>query len=248
MKYDYCEDDMILKVYPTMSACFEAAFSLMKKHFWMLVLVVFVGAAIDSPLWFMRESKPTSDGFQISFQVLDFLQMIYYFAVASVYSYGVAYVFLKAVRKEKFEFEDALLGFKNYSRAVFSNILVVFIVGLGIILLVIPGIFMACRLIFVPYLIMTKKHGIVDSLKVSYYMTKGYFWTIFGMCILSFILILLGLVFLGIGIIVSLVWINAAFAVLYNAAVELHYNEACKMAGLPVPEDDVSENETLDKE
>lgn len=240
MKYDYCKDDMILKVYPTASACFETAFSFMKKHFWMLILIVFVGAAVDTPMWFIQQGKFESDGLKFTFHSFELIQTLYYFSIASVYSYGVVYVFLKAVRKENFIFEETLLGFKTYTRAVLSRILVMLIVGVGIILLIVPGIFLACRLIFVPYLIMDKKHGVVESIKISYYMTKGYFWTILGMGLLSFVFIILGLVFFGVGILVALVWINAAFAVFYNAAEDLHYEDACKQIGLVIEEEEKS--------
>lgn len=237
MKYDYCKNEMILKVYPTVSGCFEAAFSVLKKHFWMLILIVFVGAAIETPMWFLQLDKNGADSVGFTFHIVELFQTIYYFAVAAVYVYGMAQVFLKAVRKEKFEFDETLLGFKNYVDVVLSHLLVMLLVGLGFVFLIVPGIFLACRLVLVPYLIMDKKLSVIDSLKVSFYMTKGYFWTIFGMGILSFVLILIGLVFLFLGIFVSLAWINAAFAVFYNAAEDLHYKEACEKVGLPVEEE-----------
>lgn len=236
MKFDYCQDDMILKVYPTVSACFEEAFSLMRKHFWMLILIIFVGGAIDTPMWFLQQGQVTEEGYQFSFHFLELIQVVYYFAIASVFSYGIVYVFLKAVRKKDIVFEEILSGFKTYSRAVLSRLLLFLIVGLGTVLLIVPGVFLACRLSFVPYLIMDKKHGVVESIKISFYMTKGYFWTVFGMGILSFIIILLGIVLLGFGILISLVWINAAFAVLYNACEDLHYKEACEIVGV-LPEE-----------
>ena len=232
MKFDYCKDDMILKVYPTVSACFEEAFSLMKKHFWMLILIVFVGGAIETPMWLMQQNKPSADGFDFTFSIIQLIQVVYYFAIASIYSYGVIHVFTKVARKRDFVFEETLLGFRTYSRAILSRLLVLLVVGLGLVLLLLPGIFLACRLVFVPYLIMDKKHGVVDSLKISFSMTKGYFWTVFGMGILSFIIIMFGLVLFGVGILISIVWINTAFAVFYNAAEDLHYIDACKQVGI----------------
>ncbi|MRT93238.1 hypothetical protein [Ancylomarina sp. 16SWW S1-10-2] len=232
MKFDYSKEDMILKVYPSAGACFEEAFSLLKKHFWMLVLIVFVGGVIDSPMWFVKHIQQNSDSFSFTSSVLQLTRTIYYFAVASVFSYGVAYVFTKVARKKDFVFEETFSGFKTYSRAILSNLLVVLIVVLGFVLFIIPGVFLICRLVFVPYLIMDKKHGVVESLKLSFQMTKGYFWTIFGMGILSFVMILLGLVLFGFGILLSLVLINAAFAVLYSACEDLHYKEACEIVGL----------------
>ena len=238
MKFDYCKDDMILKVYPTVSACFEVAYSLMKKQFWMLVLIVFVGGAIETPMWLMQQGKASPDGFEITFTILELIQIIYYFGIASIYSFGVVHVFIKVARKKDFVFEETLSGFKTYKRALLSRLLVMLIVALGFVLLIIPGVFLVCRLAFVPYLIMDKKHGVKESLKLSFYMTKGYFWTILGMGILSFVVILLGIVLLGFGILISLVWINAAFAVLYNACEDLHYIDACKEAGI-VPDEKV---------
>lgn len=232
MKFDYSTEDMILKVYPTASACFEEAFSLLKKHFWMLILIVFVGSAIETPMWLMQQNKSYLDGFNITFSILEFIQVVYYFAIASVYSYGVIHVFTKVARKKNFVFEETFFGFKTYLRAILSKLLVVLIIGLGFVLFIVPGLFLACRLAFVPYLIMDKKHGVLDSLKLSFHMTKGYFWTILGMGILSFVFIILGLVLFGFGILISLVWINAAFAVLYNACEDLHYKEACEIVGV----------------
>ena len=125
MKFDYCKDDMILKVYPTVSACFEEAFSLMKKHFWMLILIIFVGSAIETPMWLMQQNKPSADGFNVTFSILEFIQVVYYFAIASIYSYGVIHVFTKVARKKDFVFEETLLGFRTYSRAILSRLLVV---------------------------------------------------------------------------------------------------------------------------
>ena len=227
---------MILKVYPTVSACFAEAFSLLKKHFWMLILIIFVGSAVDTPMWFIQQGKVSSDGFEFNFSFFELYQIVYYFFIASVYSYGIVSIFIKLARKKDFVFEESFSGFKTYSRAILSRFLVFLAVGLGLVLLLIPGIFLACRLIFVPYLIMDKKHCVIDSLKISYYMTKGYFWTILGMGILSFVIIILGLVLLGFGILVSLVWINAAFAVFYNACEDLHYKEACEIVGV-IPEE-----------
>ena len=240
MKFDYCKDDMILKVYPTVSACFEEAFSLIKKHFWMLILIIFVGVAIETPMWLMQQNKPSTEGLNISFSFLELIQVVYYFAIASIYSYGVIHIFTKVARKTDFVFEETLLGFKTYSRAILSRLLVVLVVGLGFVLLLIPGIFLACRLIFVPYLIMDKKHKVVESLKLSFYMTRGYFWTILGMAILSFIIIMFGIVLFGVGILFSLVLVNTAFAVFYNAAEDLHYVDACKEVGILPEEKDIA--------
>ena len=90
-------------------------------------------------------------------------------------------------------------------------------VVLGLIMLVIPGIIIACRLALVPYLVMDRGLDAIKAVETSWRMTKGYTWKIFWMGFLIVPILLAGLITFGIGVIVSWMWINAAFAALYMA-------------------------------
>ena len=129
--------------------------------------------------------------------------------------YGISYVHLKAARKEKVAVKDMFAVFNNYWNSVFANLLVAVIVGFGIVLLIIPGIVFACKLCFVPYLIVDKKMEAVDAVKESWKMTGGYSFTIFLIGFLVIFVAILGLIFFGVGIIISIIWIRLAFASVY---------------------------------
>jgi hypothetical protein len=138
--------------------------------------------------------------------------------VAGPIGYGVKGVFLKAVRGERIEVKDIFAVFqRNYWNAVVANIVVGIIVGLGMVMLIVPGIIFACRLAFVPYLVVDREMDVMDALRVSWDMTRGYGGQIFLMGILSIFVVLAGLLCLVVGVFVSAMWISTAFASMYHA-------------------------------
>jgi uncharacterized membrane protein len=138
--------------------------------------------------------------------------------VAGPIDYGAKWVFLKAVRGERIEVRDIFITFqRNYWNVIIANVVVSIIIGLGIVMLIVPGIIFACRLAFVPYLVVDREMDVMDALRVSWDMTRGYGWQIFLMGLLAIPVVLLGLICLFVGVIVSVMWISAAFAVMYHA-------------------------------
>jgi hypothetical protein len=141
--------------------------------------------------------------------------------VAGPIGYSARWAFLKAVRGERVEIKDIFAVFqRNYWNAVIANIVVAVIVGLGMVMLVVPGIIFACRLAFVPFLVVDRKMDVMEALRVSWDMTRGYGWQIFFIGILAFFIVIAGLIMLFVGVFISIMWISTAFAVMYHA-VEL---------------------------
>jgi len=131
--------------------------------------------------------------------------------------YGAKYIVLKAVRGEEFDSSDVISGFRDYLNVVLSGLLTGAIILVGIIFLIVPGIIFTCRLAFVPYLVMDKKLDAVKAVERSWKMTKGHGWTIFLMGLLAIPIVILGLICLIFGVIISAMWIRAAFASIYHA-------------------------------
>jgi uncharacterized membrane protein len=139
----------------------------------------------------------------------------------------MAYVFLKVTRGEKFDVADVFTAFNNnYLQVILANLLTMAIVIAGIILLIIPGIIFACKLAFVPYLVMDKEMEAIDAVKTSWSMTKGHTLTIFLMGLLAIPIVLIGLLMLIVGIIPAAIWIEGAFAAIYLAADKKLNNHA----------------------
>src|SRR5688572_26999939 len=146
------------------------------------------------------------------------LATVYALLVAPVVSYGGDWMYLRFMRDERPNVADLFRGFKQgYLNIVLANLLVVSIVGIGIALLVVPGIIFACRSSFVPYLVMDKGLDPVGAIEKSWFMTRGHGWRIFGMYVMSIVLVACGLLLLVFPGLFALMWSGAAFASLYHA-------------------------------
>ena len=233
MKIDYCKEEMVLKVYPTVGGCFQEAWTVLRNHFAILLLAIIFGGILETPIGY-KQYINNLEGLSFGITIFSLFGFIYYMVVVAPFSYGINWLFLQAARKNNPQFEEIVAGFKKFLYVVLSHLLVIVLSGVGFLFLIIPGIYIVCKLAFVPYLIVDKKVDPMQAIKLSFYMTKGYFWTILGMGIFSFFVIILGVICFIVGVFVSFVWINAAFAVLYNAVEDLHYKEACQKAGIPI--------------
>jgi hypothetical protein len=190
---------------------------------WKVLMASFVELLVIS-IVFMVLSGPISviqwkiDSFEWFMAPLILFGIAYGVFVSSPIKYGASWVFLKAVRGERIEVRDIFVVFqRNYWNAVIANIVVAIIVGMGMVMLVVPGIIFACRLAFVRYLVVDREMDVMDALRVSWDMTRGYGGQIFLMGLLAIPVVILGLLCIGVGVVVSIMWITASFAVMYHA-------------------------------
>jgi uncharacterized membrane protein len=131
--------------------------------------------------------------------------------------FGISFLNLKAARGEKVEIKEMFMPFKDFWNVVLAGFLTSLIVGFGSIFLIVPGIILACKLIFVPYIVMDKKMKATEAIKESWEMTDGYALKIFGMGLLAFPIILAGYICLFVGVFISIMWLYIAFASMYYA-------------------------------
>jgi uncharacterized membrane protein len=144
-----------------------------------------------------------------------FFSFIYGLIVMTPVSYGASWVFLKAARGEPFRVQDMFFAYQRFGNVLLANILVSVVVGIGFLLLIIPGIIFACKLAFVPYLVMDRKLEATDAIRTSWEMTSGHTGTIFMMGVTSFFVAIGGLIFFIVGILPATIWISLAFATIY---------------------------------
>jgi uncharacterized membrane protein len=105
---------------------------------------------------------------------------------------GFLKIVLKLVDGHKAEIQE-LWAYPQYLlRMIGATLVYAIIVTVGLILLIVPGIYLAIRLQFYSYYIVDKNTGAIDSLRMSWKLTEGNMINIF-----LFMLILLGLNILG---------------------------------------------------
>jgi uncharacterized membrane protein len=75
---------------------------------------------------------------------------------------------------------------------------------IGFICLIIPGIILAVGLAFVPYLVVERGLGPIESMKESWRITKGHKWTLFQLGLVFLGLLILGTIVFFVGIFVAI--------------------------------------------
>lgn len=213
----------------TVGGSYSYGWQQMKKYFLYLFLVILILGVAEVPAGLAdfdinydldegwdKESFKLGAGW-VFLQIIGF---IYWLLIMPVFQYGGSYLFLKAARNQDFEIKEMFNGFNNYLNVVLAHLLASAIIALGFVMLIIPGIIAACRLAFVPYLVMDRDMEPIAAVEKSWQMTRGHGWKVFGMGLLVIPIVLLGLLMLIVGIIPAVMWISTAFASLYYA-VEL---------------------------
>jgi uncharacterized membrane protein len=221
------ETDAIKKeraaVRPGASSCYSHGWDRMWNYFLELLLIVAVMIVAAVPLTWMSIADEVGayQGF-----LLEFFALIYWIMLFAPLKYGLAYSFLKAVRGEKLDTKDMLAPFRNYFNVVLGNLLVTIVVGIGFVFLIVPGIILACKLAFVPYLVVDRGLDAIEAFKESWKMTGGYTVEIFLIWLLAVPIIIAGIILLGVGLIASTMWIGLAFASMYHAVTATGGNPA----------------------
>lgn len=126
--------------------------------------------------------------------------------------------------------EQLLKPFETYKVAwhyLLASILYMFVVAIGLILLVLPGIYIAIRLQFYGYFIVEHKEmAVIDTLKKSMEITTGKFWKLFGFIVVIIGLNILGAIALGVGLFVTLPMSAIAYTLLYKKLTDSHAGHA----------------------
>jgi uncharacterized membrane protein len=188
----------------------------MKSNFLRLFLTIIVLGFVAIPMGLLEQ---TSEKDTVGAAVLGVIAIAYMFLLMPVFQYGAKYLFLQGVRGEVINVKDILKGFDRYLNIVLAQLLVMSLIALGLVALLVPGIIVACRLVFVPFLVMDKDLDPVAAVEESWRMTNGLGWTIFGMAIVSILICIGGLILLAIGIFPAIIWAQSAFASIYQAAL-----------------------------
>lgn len=144
--------------------------------------------------------------------------LIVYFLV----KIGFTSILLKIAKGERpsiSEFTSNLGYFGNFFGAAFLSGLVV---AFGLVLLIVPGIFLGCKLIFAPLLVIDKNMGPIEAMKESWNLSEGQFWKIF-LAALAYTVVnlIVGLIpFLGmIGQFLTFPYYELAICALYRSRV-----------------------------
>lgn len=199
-------------VTPGVGTSYDNGWRWLWKYFVELLLILIIYVVISIP----SGMSSWAHGSAAASAALGFFVFLYNVFVMGPVGFGVAYVSLKAARGEKPEVADMFEGFKVYLNAVAASLLVGIIVVVGLVLLIVPGIIFACKLVFVPYLVVDKKMEATEAVRTSWRMTDGRAGTIFLIGLLAIPVFIAGALCFGVGVIIAAMWVELAFASYYH--------------------------------
>lgn len=129
---------------------------------------------------------------------------------------GVNRAILNGIDGEKVSFGQLWGQFGKVLSFLVTQIFVVFIVILGLLLFIIPGIIWGIKYSFVPYIMADKKVGPMEALKQSGAITQGVKWKLLVFNIVMGLVMVAGVLALGVGVLVALPVITIAQGYVYR--------------------------------
>jgi len=95
--------------------------------------------------------------------------------------------------------KESFPSLKQYWYFLSTGFLSAVIIVVGLVFLIVPGLYLSGRLAFVTYLALDKNQNAILSIKESWNMTKGCGWKIFGKAFVIGLFIIAGFIALGVG-------------------------------------------------
>lgn len=165
----------------------------LKQNFWFFVLVLVISGLVTQVPSMLGGKEGAAAGlFGLTAWLLQMLINLGLNKIALMFHDGA-----KPTWKELFMQYPLLLKYLG------ASILFGLMVAIGLVLLVVPGIYLAIKYAFFGFVMVDKKTGVMDSLKASAKLTDGVKWELFGFGIVMCILNMLGALALMIGLFVT---------------------------------------------
>lgn len=190
--------------------CFVVGWQRFKMHAWFLVsiallmlVVAFLGTILVEEVY--QHIEPTRT-------MLDILSSIAYYWIV----FGMVVVTLKIVDNKTVSWSDVFVFDRRFFLYILGIILYGFVVGIGFLVLIIPGIYLALRYGFFWYGIIDGKKGVFDAFHESAVITRGVKWQLLLFALATIGVMILGFVALGVGVLVAMPVTMLASAHLYR--------------------------------
>ena len=156
------------------------------------------------------------EAFRPQFGVLVFIIGIAFWLLNVLLELGYFKIVLKLIAGEKPTYRQLYEHYPLFLNFLLASILMGLIILGGFILLILPGIYLAVRLQFVPILVADKGLPPVDAVKAGWNLTKGRWLNVFVFDLLLIGLNILGALALLVGLLVTIPMSSVSFAYFYK--------------------------------
>jgi len=142
----------------------------------------------------------------------------------NVLSAGVLMMGLKVARGEPIGIGDMFGGFRRMGSIMIATFITTILTYIGIVLLIVPGLFVVGSMAFVPLLILDRNLSIADAITTSFNALKQHALAMFGLIFVAGFLSVLGACLCGFGALFT--------APIYMVVLGLTYNNFFPPAGM----------------
>jgi uncharacterized membrane protein len=130
---------------------------------------------------------------------------------------GLDYMFLRRIRGETVQIGDVFAGFNlALLNLALAGLVKWLLVSLGLILCIVPGIYLAVGYVFALPLVVDKQMDFWPAMEVSRLVVHEHWWSIFALVIVLALVVLAGALVCGVGVLVSAPLATAAFMYVYE--------------------------------
>lgn len=174
----------------------KEGFKILRKNpiiFVPAVIIAILGLGLNLTPTPYLENGDTTSAMNYLLAVLSFLLLSILISLINLFLTSIIIrMVYDATQGEASLSKGVKIAVKKYPYLLISSILCILISFVGLIALVIPGIFLSIKLLYFDRAILIDNEGITNSLKKSWRITKGDWWTTFALS-MFFIIIPLGL-------------------------------------------------------
>jgi len=138
------------------------------------------------------------------------------YALGILVSMGVTAFYLAAHDNPETVDLSALWHPQPFWKFLGTSILVTLAVGIGFVLLIVPGIIAMLFFLFSTVIVIDKELGPIEAMKESMRVTAGYRWPLLGFIVLLALIVMAGALALGVGLLVAMPVATLAFVHAYR--------------------------------
>jgi len=214
---------------------FRQSWSLTKKHFLTMLGIGALMFIISLPVSFLQGviqgiSKATGY-YSFSFMFMDLILEIIGFAINAWLTFNLFKILLDVVDGKDIKISDIykLINLKDHHwvKWLIAYIVYGLAVFIGLVLFIIPGIYIAIKFSPALYILTEDKEiDIVDAFKKASLMTDGEKWHLVGVGALSILVVFVGLLLLIVGLIPALMIVTFVNVVIYRKLQGHHHTKA----------------------
>ena len=157
---------------------------------------------------------------QVALNAIPFVGPVASLAVTSPLFMGNFIVSAKLLQGQTPEFRDFFAGFQYYLPLLLLSLVAGLFIGIGTILLVIPGVYLAVAYMFASYLVVDRRLDFWPAMELSRLTVNPRWFGYFAFMLLVALLNLAGAIALGVGLLVtiplSFCTVTAAYADLFG--------------------------------